>query len=130
MIGLLLVGLDIARPVTFNGLGGVVFAFPALIAYMCLVNLALSRRHLRMFVLDNVAFCAVLWGLVYGQYESVLWARLTAFGLAACAVALAIPLRSQRPAPATQLPKNLRQAGLQPKSASDASIGMAPDVEQ
>jgi len=128
VIGLLLVGLDIARPVTFNGLGGVVLAFPALIAYMCLVNLAVSRRHLRMFLLDNVAICAALWGLVYGQYESVLWARLTAFGLAACAVALALPLRSQRPSPATQPPKNLRQARPQPTPAPDASTGMAPDV--
>jgi hypothetical protein len=128
VFGLLLVGLDIARPVMFNGLGGVVLAFPALIAFMCLVNLAVSRRHLRMFVLDHVATCAALWGLLYGLEESVLWARLAAFGLAACAVALAIPLRSQRPAPATQLPKNPQQARPQPTPAPDASIGMAPDV--
>jgi hypothetical protein len=127
VIGLLLVGLEVARPAKFNGVAAVVLVFPALIAFMCLVNVALSRRHLRMFALDNVAFCAALWGLLYGLEESVSWARLTAFGLTAFTVALAIPLRSQRPAPATRLPKNLRQPRPQPTPAP-TSIGNASDV--
>jgi hypothetical protein len=126
--GVLLAALEVARPLILDGLSVLLLFVPVWIATMCLVNLVASRRHLRVFVSYYLAICVALWACIYALDESVSWARLAAFGLAALVVVLSIPLRSQRPARATRLPKNLRQIQAHSTPAADASIASAPDA--
>jgi hypothetical protein len=137
VIGLVVVGLDVAYPLQMHGVGALLLLWPVWIALICLINLGLSFRGLRVYRPYDVAIFVGIWALLYADIDVNLDetppapAAAAAFVSAAVVFALALLLRKYRPARATALPKNLwlQQALAQvpPAPSSDASTAGAPD---
>lgn len=137
VLGLVVVGLDVEYPLPVHGVGALLLLWPVWIALICLVNLAVSFRGLRMFRPYDVALFVGIWGLLYVDIHLDLGrvpplAEVGALVCSALVFAFASLLRKYRPSRATALPKNLwlqqAVAALPPAPTSDAPISAAPDA--
>jgi hypothetical protein len=136
VIGLAVVGLDVAYPLPVHGAGAILLLWPVWIALVCCENLALSFRGLRTAKPYDVALFVGIWGCLYADAHADLgdgssYAAAGALVLAALAFALALFLRRYRPSRATVLPTNLwlqPPVALPPAPTSDATIASAPDA--
>ena len=112
VIGLVVVGLDVAYPLQMHGVGVLLLLWPVGIALICLVNLSLAFRGLRFFRPYDVAVFVGIWALLYADFHADLGEAppAPAGGALLCAAvvfALAFVLRKYRPSRATELPNNL-----------------------
>jgi hypothetical protein len=107
LIGLVVLGLEVFYPLPVHALGALILLGPVLIALICLINLIMSFRRLRLFPPFETALVIGIWSLGYADIDDVGHAQLSALLLAAIEFGLAFLLRTQRPAKTTRLPKNL-----------------------
>jgi len=107
VIGFAVFGVEVADPLPVNAVGALLLLWPLLVAVMCLINLVVSFRGLRMFPPYQVALFVGFWALLYADVGKVGHAELSAFVLAVIEFALAAVLGRQRPSKATRLPNNL-----------------------
>jgi hypothetical protein len=107
VIGLVVFALEVVDPLPLHGPGAVILLAPFVIALICLINLVLSFRSLRVFPPFEAAYVVGIWSCLYATIDDVGDARLSALVLAAVVFALAFLLRKQRLSAATLFPKNL-----------------------